>query len=224
MSCKLHSGVSRWLRIKTVNVDNRSRSKFDEWLAKQSLGPSPSRSDAKEHKEETEATNARLRKRIQKAAIRTRLSPKKTQKTKMMSEVTRQRQDSQAKCTSTEEDSDAAGAGGDAPVPNEAGINGDGGRFEATAGAPSEDSKQTNYVEDIDYKTKFLALLRESKRRALTRQGLADIKSDATRAAEAAAELAAQEEEPRRDRQLEIDRLRQELEDALGTQAASPGR
>ena len=45
---------------------------------------------------------------------------------------------------------DAAGAGGDAPVPNEAGINDEGGLFEATAGAPSEDSKQTNYVEEID--------------------------------------------------------------------------
>ena len=83
--------------------------------------------------------NARLRKRIQKAASTTRLSPKKTQKTKLMSEVTRQRQDSQAKCSSTEEDLDAAGAGGDAPAPNEAGINDEGGLFQATAGAPSED-------------------------------------------------------------------------------------
>ena len=224
LSCKLHSGVFRWLRIKTVQADSRSRSKFDEWLAKQSLGPSPSQSKAKKSKEKTDVMNARLREKIQKAASRTRLSPKKTQKTKLMSEVTRPRQDSQAKCSSTEEDLDAAGAGGDAPAPNEAGINDEGGLFEATAGAPSEDSKQTDYVEDIDYKTKFLALLRESKGRALTQQEQADIKSDAARAAEAAAELAAQEEEPRRDRQLEIDRLRQELEDALGAQAASPRR
>ena len=108
VSCKLHSGVSRWIRIKTVNADSRSRSKFDEWLAKQSLGPSPSRSDAKKRKEKTEVMNARLREKIQKAASRTRLSPKKTQKTKLMSEVTRQRQDSQAKCSSTEEGLDAA--------------------------------------------------------------------------------------------------------------------
>ena len=118
----------------------------------------------------------------------------------------------------------AAGASGDAPAPNEAGINDEGGLFEATAGAPSEDSRETDHVEDVDDKAKFWALLRESSGRALTQQEQADIKSDATRAAEAATELAFQENEPQRDRQLEINRLRQELEEALGAQAASPRR
>ena len=166
----------------------------------------------------------RLRKKNQKAASRTRLSPKKTQKTKLVSEVNRPKQDLRAKCTNAEKDLDAARAGGDAPAPNEASINDEGSLFEATAGTPSENSKGTGYVGDIKYKAKFLALLRESNGRALTQQEQADIKLDATRAAEAVAELAVQEEDPRRDRQLEIDRLRQELEDALGAQAASPKR